>query len=99
MVLALALAFLELKVLTSVIKHDECAIEKTVGLGKVLFIELEVYYGDREAAEATYRYQAAYRRRAVNDGQSVSTEMKRDVIEREPTLELHPYSLSTKSTN
>ena len=77
--------------LTSVIKHDECAIEKTVGLGKVLFIELDVYYGNREAAEATYRYQAAYRHRAVKDGWSVRPETKKDVIEIEPTLELHPY--------
>ena len=90
MVLVLALAFLELKELTSVIKHDECAIEKTVGLGKVLFIELEVYYGDREAAEATYRYQAAYRHRTGDKCKSVSTETKRDVIEREHTLGLHP---------
>ena len=69
MILVLAVAFLELKELTSVIKHDECAIEKTVGLGKVLLIELvEVCYEDIEAAGETYRYQAAYRHRAVKEG-------------------------------
>ena len=59
-------------------------------LSEVLFIELEVYYGDREAAGEIYRYQAAYRHRTGDKCQSVCTEMKRDVIEREHTLELHP---------
>ena len=60
-------------------------------LSEVLFIELEVYYGDREAAGEIYRYQAAYRHRTVNDGKSIRPETKKDVIEIEPTLELHPY--------